>query len=80
MSRRRPAVDRPASIDPEAPHARHRRPATLLPASPPQSPGPRWAAFTTAVRAHRPVAHDLDVREGEVPFTGDGLGHFFSHP
>ncbi|MFE7484998.1 helix-turn-helix domain-containing protein, partial [Streptomyces sp. NPDC057552] len=40
----------------------------------------RMGAFLTAVRAHRRVALDLDVREGEVPLTGDGIGHFFSHP
>lgn len=55
VSTRRPGFDRPAPRGPRTPHVRHRRPHTPMPASRPESPGPRWAAFTTAVRAVRPV-------------------------
>lgn len=63
VSTHSPDSDRPAASVPGPLRARRRRPPSSVPASPPQSPGPRWAAFTTAVRAHRPVAHDPDVRE-----------------
>ncbi|MFJ5734017.1 hypothetical protein [Streptomyces microflavus] len=29
---------------------------------------------------HEALAAELDVREGTVPRTGDGLGHFFTRP
>lgn len=40
----------------------------------------RAAAFLNAVRGHRLGARALDVREGTLPLTGDGLGTFFSQP
>ncbi|MFJ1662453.1 hypothetical protein [Streptomyces anthocyanicus] len=66
-----------------------RRP--LRPPAPPApgirrpSPGRRWAAFLSAARRTRPLnddaaATELDVRESTVPDTGDGIGHFFTHP
>ncbi|MFG3429489.1 hypothetical protein [Streptomyces californicus] len=57
-------------------------------AAPPEAPCPadrsvprpgRAAAFLNAVRARR-LAAVLDVREGTLPRTSDGVNHFFSHP
>ncbi|MEU5136900.1 hypothetical protein [Streptomyces californicus] len=61
-------------------------------AAPPDAPRPadrpvprpgRAAAFRNAVRARRharPSPAVLDVREGTLPRTSDGVNHFFSHP
>ncbi|MFI1189777.1 hypothetical protein [Streptomyces californicus] len=58
-------------------------------AAPPHAPRPadrpvprpgRAAAFLNAVRARRSSPAVLDVREGTMPRTSDGVNHFFSHP
>ncbi|MFI1226209.1 MULTISPECIES: hypothetical protein [unclassified Streptomyces] len=62
----------PRPADPPGP-APGRRPSS------PPAPE-RAAAFFNAVRRHRCGIGNLDIREGTVPLTGDGLGHFFTQP
>ncbi|MFE7448197.1 hypothetical protein [Streptomyces griseus] len=51
-----------------------RRPARL-----PSAPE-RMAAFLNAVRRQRHGIGGLNVPEGAVPLTGEGLGHFVTQP
>lgn len=62
-----------------------RTPATPATPPPPEPKPARTAALPKAEPRHRPpgreaLAAELDVREGTVPRTDDGLNHFFPQP